>query len=163
MLGFFKASKRSVFAAFFVCIFAFGAQGSFAQNFKTPLVIEKADGTLQAFQVELALTNAQRSKGLMYRAELAPDDGMLFIFADLQLMNFWMRNVPISLDIIFLNPDGSIINIAANAEPHTDTHRSSNGPAKAVLELAGGRATELGIKAGDIVRHALLGNMKSGK
>ncbi len=125
----------------------------------TPLIISKADGTLIPFETELALTNKQRGLGLMYRTELAPNRGMLFIFRQEQQMNFWMRNVEIPLDIIFLNADGSIINISAMAEPHTDTQRQSKGPAKAVFEIYGGRAAELGLAPGDIVHHALLGNM----
>ena len=128
---------------------------------RTPVAVVQADGKIHAFDVELALSNAQRSLGLMYRAELAPDHGMLFIFSDSRPRSFWMRNCLIPLDIIFLKADGSIINIVANAEPGTDTQRLSDGPAKAVFEIPGGRAAELGIKPGDIVQHALLGNMKA--
>ena len=129
-----------------------------AANF-SPLVIDQAGGAEHVFQVELALTAKQRQQGLMYRTELADDKGMLFIFPNIEKRSFWMRNVPISLDIIFLRKNGSILNIVANAEPQTDTGRPSIGPAKAVLELAGGRAAELGLQTGDIVRHILLGNM----
>lgn len=123
------------------------------------LTIDQTSGVQLEFQVELALTTRQRQQGLMYRTELAPDKGMLFIFPDIDRRAFWMRNVPISLDIIFLRKDGTVINVVANAEPETDTSRPSTAPAKAVLELAGGRAKELGIAAGDIVRHVLLGNL----
>lgn len=124
------------------------------------LVVERADGSILEFQVELALTNKQRQQGLMYRTELAPDKGMLFIFPAERMQSFWMRNTYIPLDIIFLRADGSVVNIVANAAPETDTPRPSTGPAKAVFEIAGGRAAELGIASGDIVRHALLGNKK---
>lgn len=150
---------RSLGAALFVCAFFFTSISTEAQNFTTPLIVSKSDGSNLGFDVELAISDEQRSKGLMYRTELAPDKGMLFIFKDDRPRRFWMRNTYIPLDIIFLRPDGSIINIVANAEPRTETGRFSSGPAKAVLEIPGGRAEELGIKAGDIVRHALLGNM----
>lgn len=157
--------ERGILAAFFVlglAVTGLAAQAQENQNnvrARTPALVTQQDGTSHAFDVELALSNAQRSMGLMYRAELAPNHGMLFIFGDVRSRSFWMRNCLISLDIIFLNPDGSIINIVANAEPGTDTPRRSGTPAKAVLEIPGGRAAELGLEPGDTVRHALLGNM----
>lgn len=143
-------------AALFLLLGSLSVQ---AEGFRTPLVVSKADGSEHAFEVELALTNEQRARGLMFREQMAPDHGMLFIFKDEQLRSFWMRNTLIPLDIIFVRSDGRIINIVANAEPKTETQRRSTGPAKAVFEIIGGRAAELGIAPGDIVRHALLGNM----
>ena len=162
-----KFLTRGIVAALFLCLTFFvpglPSVAVNAEGFKTPLIVEKADGSQHAFEVELALTAAQRSMGLMYRTELAPNDGMLFIFPEPAFQRFWMRNTYIPLDIIFVAEGGRIVNIVANAEPRTDTGRESTGRAKAVLELIGGRAAELGITAGDIVRHALLGNMKPGK
>ena len=151
---------RAVFSA--SCLFLMlitVVPGAWAQTY-SPLVVEQVDGSVFEFQVELALTNKQRQQGLMYRTELAPDKGMLFIFPTERMQSFWMRNTYIPLDIIFLRADGSVVNIVANAAPETDTPRPSTGPAKAVFEIAGGRAAELGIAPGDIVRHALLGNTK---
>jgi len=159
--------ERGFLAAFFVLILAVSAASLQAEEnplnmvrARTPAVVSQADGTHLDFQVEMALSDEQRSLGLMYRDYLAPNHGMLFIFGDNRPRSFWMRNCLIPLDIIFLNPDGSIINIVANAEPGTDTQRLSNGPAKSVLEIPGGRAAELGLQPGDTVRHALLGNLK---
>lgn len=132
-----------------------------AANALSPLVVERGSGSQVEFEVELALTNKQRQQGLMYRKELAADKGMLFIFPAEKMRSFWMRNTYIPLDIIFLRADGSIVNIVENAEPETDTPRPSSGPAKAVLEIAGGRASELQLAPGDVVRHALLGNISS--
>lgn len=127
----------------------------------TELTVEKTTTSEKLlFSVELALTHSQRQKGLMYRTHLDDDKGMLFIFPKAAPRSFWMRNTYIPLDIIFLQPDGTIINIVANAEPGTETQRLSAGPAKAVLEIRGGLAGELGIQPGDKVRHALLGNLK---
>jgi len=156
--------ERSLRVALFVFALIAGAFAVQAEENpvrpRTPAVVAQADGTIHAFDVELALSNAQRSLGLMYREVLAPNHGMLFIFSSIQPRSFWMRNCLIPLDIIFLKADGTIINIVANAEPGTDTQRRSAGPAKAVFEIPGGRAAELGIKPGDVVRHALLGNLK---
>lgn len=119
--------------------------------------VETAKDTYE-FGVELALTDEARAKGLMFRRELAPDKGMLFIFQDVERRSFWMKNTYIPLDIIFIRKNGQIANIVENAEPETLTSRPSRGRVVAVLEIAGGRAAELGIKPGDVVRHVLLGN-----
>lgn len=113
-----------------------------------------------AFKVELALDDEARARGLMFREELAPDRGMLFMFGDSAPRSFWMRNTYIPLDIIFIRYDGRILNIVRQARPRTDTPRQSIGNAVAVLEIAGGRAAELGIRPGDTVRHPLIDSWK---
>lgn len=149
------------FVQHFLIALFFAATVSVAATALSPLIIDRPNGAQVMFDVELALTNKQRQQGLMYRKELAPDKGMLFIFPTERMQSFWMRNTYIPLDIIFLRADGSIVNIVKNAEPETDTPRSSTAPAKAVLEIAGGRAAELQLAPGDTVRHALLGNVSS--
>ena len=89
--------------------------------------------------------------GLMYRNKLAPDRGMIFPFETPRVASFWMRNTLIPLDIIFVRDDGSIANIAANTVPYSEEPVPSDGPVAAVLEIAGGRSAELGIKPGDKV------------
>jgi uncharacterized membrane protein (UPF0127 family) len=103
------------------------------------------------FRVELARTPQEQSKGLMFRTELGPDEGMIFPFEPARGASFWMRNTVISLDLIFVGTDGRISNIAAGAIPYDESPLSSVGFAKAVLELRGGRAAELGIVPGDKV------------
>ncbi len=103
------------------------------------------------FRVELARTPQEQSKGLMFRTQMGPDEGMIFPFDPPRGASFWMRNTVIPLDLIFVGPDGRILNIAANAVPYDETHLISNGEAKAVLELIGGRAAQLGIVPGDKV------------
>ena len=108
-------------------------------------------GKVHTFRVELARTPQEQAKGLMFRTEMGPDEGMIFPFDPQRGASFWMRNTVIPLDLIFVAPDGRISNIAANAVPYDETPLSSLGDAKAVLELNGGRAAQLGIKAGDRV------------
>lgn len=103
------------------------------------------------FQVEVARTEAQQSRGMMYRDRLAPDRGMIFPYATPQPMRFWMKNTPNSLDLIFIGADGRIESIAADAVPFSEEGITSVGPVLSVLEVAGGRAAELGLKAGDRV------------
>jgi uncharacterized protein len=119
----------------------------------SPLTIVRADGKTLSFQVEVARTPEQQEIGLMWRTSLAPDKGMIFIFQAPRQANFWMENTLIPLDMLFIRADGRIANIIENAMPLTRTLRASDGPVKAVLELAGGSAARLGLKPGDRVRH----------
>lgn len=115
-----------------------------------PLTIDSATGR-HAFIVELAKTSAEQARGLMFRTELAPDRGMVFPFAEDRIASFWMKNTVIPLDIIFIRRDGTIESIAANTTPYSLAPVRSGEPVAAVLELAGGRAAELSLKAGDKV------------
>ena len=116
-----------------------------------PLTIERGGKTYH-FRVELAQTTQQQAQGLMFRTKLGPAEGMLFPLDPPRPASFWMRNTVIGLDLLFIAADGRIANIAANAKPYDETPLKSAGPVKAVLELPGGRAAELGIVAGDRVR-----------
>ena len=107
------------------------------------------------FTVEIADTEATRNRGMMFRKSLAPDKGMLFDFKAPREAAFWMRNTLISLDIIFITEDGRILTIARNAVPHSEVPIPSGGAIRAVLELAGGRAAQLGIYPGDRVKHRI--------
>lgn len=115
-----------------------------------PLTIT-SQGKVHRFRVELAQTPAQQAQGLMFRTKLGPNEGMLFPMNPPRPAGFWMRNTVIPLDLLFVAPDGTVLNIAANAKPYDETKLQSAGPVKAVLELPGGRAAELGIVAGDKV------------
>ena len=104
----------------------------------------------QIIKLEVAQTAEQQAMGLMFRESLADDRGMLFPFKTPRVASFWMKNVPIALDMIFLKGD-RIINIA-NATPcdtESCTIYGSDGLVDKVIELRGGRAKELGIKPGD--------------
>ncbi|WP_427967555.1 DUF192 domain-containing protein [Altererythrobacter sp.] len=116
------------------------------------ILLKVESGTrTHAFQVELADTPAEQQRGLMFRTELGPDEGMLFPSHPPGPRSFWMKNTPLSLDIIFIGLDSRIVNIAANTTPYSLESIPSRGNAIAVLELRGGRAAELGIAPGDKV------------
>lgn len=117
------------------------------------LTIQTADGAHE-FTVDVVDTAETRAQGLMYVQELAPDAGMLFDFQQERPVSFWMRNTFIPLDMLFIEADGTILNIHVNARPHDTTSIPSAGPVQFVLEIAGGRSVELGIEAGDQVEHA---------
>ena len=88
---------------------------------------------------------------MMFRRSLAGDRGMLFVYPDTQPVAFWMKNTLIPLDLVFIRADGTIARIAANAEPLSLEPIASFEPVAAVLEIAGGRAAELGLAPGDRV------------
>ena len=116
---------------------------------------------MQAFTADrVAETPDQRNIGLMHRNTLAPDRGMLFNFMIEQREQFWMRNTFIPLDMVFVNDDGTIEFIAETTRPHDEKPVGPRAPIMAVLELAGGTAARLGIKRGDVVRHAIFKNVK---
>ncbi|GJL84684.1 MAG: hypothetical protein DHS20C02_04590 [Micavibrio sp.] len=116
------------------------------------VTIHTSGGDTHRFNIELAVTPEEMAKGLMNRTELAPDAGMLFMFSNEAPRSFWMRNTLIPLDIIFIKADGKIHHIHPMALPLDETGVLSNGAARAVLEINGGKASELGIQAGDTVR-----------
>ena len=114
------------------------------------LVVERGEKKLP-FKVELAASPEAQTKGLMFRTELGDDEGMLFPSAAPEPRSFWMKNTPLSLDIIFVGADGRITNIEDNTVPYSLDPVQSSGFTIAVLELRAGRAKELGIVAGDKV------------
>lgn len=107
------------------------------------------------FKTELAQTGQAQTRGLMFRTELADNEAMIFPSAVAEMRSFWMRNTPISLDIIFVGTDGRITNIAENTEPYSLESLPSKGLASAVLEIRGGLSDELGIEPGDAVEYTL--------
>jgi len=103
------------------------------------------------FKTEVAATAEEQQRGLMFRTELGPDEGMIFPTEEPRARSFWMKNTPLPLDLIFIGPDRRIANIAAMAEPYSLDPIPSEGAVIAVFEIAGGRAAELGIEPGDAV------------
>jgi uncharacterized protein len=102
-----------------------------------------------SFSVEIADTEAARERGLMFRTHLAADHGMLFVYPEAQIRNFWMKNTLIPLDILFFDARKRLINVSADTPPckiaDCPTY-SSTAPARYVLELKAGTAARLNIK-----------------
>ena len=97
---------------------------------------------------ELAVTPAERAQGLMGREDFGPGDAMLFIFPEERWLSFWMKDTPVSLDIVFFDGGGRWINTAARTTPYSLEHHRSLGMGRFVLELAAGEAGRLGIGPG---------------
>lgn len=114
-----------------------------------PLMVT-ASGKKHSFRVEVARTEAEQARGMMFRAKLAPDAGMVFPFDTPRVASFWMKDCPHPLDMVFIRADGSIARIVT-AVPYSLKPETSGEPVVAVLEIAGGRAAELGINEDDTV------------
>ena len=125
---------------------------------RSRLLIQSGDRQF-AFQVELAATPSERRRGLMFRRELAPNQGMLFDFDRPAPISMWMRNTYIPLDMLFIRADGKIANIAHDTEPFSEAVLSSDEPVRAVLEVPAGTTRLLGIQPGDRVLHPVLGDV----
>lgn len=112
-----------------------------------------------ALRVEIAATDAQRQKGLMFREKMGRNDGMLFIFDEPAYHSMWMKNTLIPLSVAFVDAQGAILNIL-DMEPHSLETRMSAGPAVYAIETNKGWFAEKRIKAGDKVT-GLPGNQPS--
>jgi uncharacterized membrane protein (UPF0127 family) len=124
---------------------------------RSPLTIVTATREIK-FDVELALTEAQREHGLMFRKSLGAYEGMLFDFYKEMPVTFWMKNTLIPLDMVFIAADGTVRHVHTNAVPLSTDTIASEFPVRAVLEINGGTARLLGIKPGDKAKHAIFDN-----
>jgi uncharacterized protein len=105
-----------------------------------------------SFTVEIAQTDAEKEHGLMGRESLAPNGGMWFVFDHMVQEQFWMKDTPLSLDLIFVGSDMKIVSIAKNAKPMSTDTISSDAPYQYVLEVNAGTADKYGFKVGDAVQ-----------
>jgi hypothetical protein len=109
-----------------------------------------AKGKVHRFRVEVARTDAEQQRGLMFRTQMGTDEGMIFPYSPPRQVAFWMKNTVIRLDIVYIGADRRVLNIA-HALPYDETPLPSAGAVSGVLELSGGRAEALGIGPGDRV------------
>lgn len=125
---------------------------------KEELVIVTHDGVRHIFHVEMALSMDQQVTGLMFRPSVPADGGMLFDWGAPRTSQMWMRNTISSLDMLFINPDGTIRSIAEHTVPQSLAVIDSRGPVRATLELAAGTAERLDIRVGDKVLQRIFAN-----
>ena len=141
----------SLQAILWAVILAVGAARAIEQQ-----VVEIATRTgVHVFSIELAATEEERARGLMYRQQLPEEHGMLFDFEREEPVAMWMHDTYIPLDMIFIRGDGRILRIAERTQPLSDRIIPSGGPVRAVLEVAGGTAKRLGIAPGDRIGHPI--------
>ncbi len=110
--------------------------------------------------VEVARTPAETQRGLMFRRQLDPAAGMLFLFRRPRQLTFWMRNTLIPLDMIFITGELRVLGVVENAEPETDDPREVEGDSQFVLEVNAGFAREHGIGPGTVVRFEGTGSIE---
>jgi len=127
-------------------------------QFKRSSLVVVAGGRDIKFEVELATNDTERARGLMFRKQLGPYEGMLFDFHQEMPVSFWMKNTLIPLDMVFIAADGTVKHVHANAVPLSTDSVPSRYPVRGVLEINGGSAALLGIKPGDTVKHPIFGN-----
>ena len=116
-----------------------------------------SSGQTHNFTVELAVSEVQRAQGLMWRRRLKADRGMLFLYQRDRVIQMWMKNTLIPLDMLFIDRKGTVIRIKERAVPGSLRAISSEQRARAVLELRGGSASRLGLRPGDKVLHEAFG------
>jgi uncharacterized protein len=149
----------AVLAAFFVSAYLTGC--THAQDIQQlpldpqPLEIVTSAGT-KSYLIEIADDNNERGIGLMNRKSMPDGQGMLFDFQTTRLVQMWMKNTFVSLDILFIAEDGRVESIAENTVPQSLDIVGSKDEVRFALELVAGTAKREGIKAGDRVRHRIV-------
>ena len=116
---------------------------------KNIIKISNSSDILHTLEVYIADSNSKRKKGLMYIENLPNNHGMLFKFNSPRIASMWMKNTYISLDLLFIDKNQTIVKIHNNAEPFNLKSISSKLKVKWVLEINGGLAEELGINPGN--------------
>ena len=109
------------------------------------------DAPVTEIDVEIVADEASIIQGLMFRQEMAADQGMLFIMPDERPQSFWMKNTLIPLDIIYANAQKEIVSIKRNTTPLSETPVLSDAPAAYVLEVNAGFAARHGLQVGDVL------------
>jgi uncharacterized membrane protein (UPF0127 family) len=113
--------------------------------------LKDAYGGVHRVEVEVAATPESRTRGMMWRTELAAGKGMLFLFPTEEVQSFWMRNTLIPLDMIFINSQKRVVGIIERAEPRSLASRSVGVPSQFVLEVPGGWSQSVGVTKGSTV------------
>tara|TARA_B100000035_G_C20852837_1_gene488220 strand:- start:92 stop:535 length:444 start_codon:yes stop_codon:yes gene_type:complete len=122
---------------------------SYSSDLKSGIIEIKEKNVV--FKVEIAETQEKRMEGLMFRTELDEDKGMLFIFPYPDLVNIWMKNTFLSLDIVFISEENIIVDIVKEALPLSEKIYTSKLVTKYILEINSGLIRKLDINIGDKV------------
>ncbi len=130
--------NRNFVLGLFFLLFLIIPKLSFAEFLVKDLLISNSNGEIKLFTVEIADNDETRSIGLMERENIPLGTGMLFIWEEEAYRNFWMKNTPSSLDILFFDGDGKFLNVVENTEPFSIRNIQSSKPSQYVLELVAG-------------------------
>lgn len=129
--------------------------GDSSIELRQPLAVERADGSRVHFRVEVADDPASRRRGLMHRHHMPCDEGMLFDYRRTRMVQMWMKNTFIPLDMLFIDAGGRIVHIVEQTEPHSTAIIDSTRPVRAVLEVNAGVVSAQDIRRGDRVHHPI--------
>lgn len=152
--------KSSILFALFLIAGHSCKEKSTSESIKTETVAFTKEGELQLFRndsllhtldVEFAETDYEVQTGLMYRQSMETNQGMLFIFADVAMHSFYMKNTEFPLDIIFIGEDQKIASFQKNAQPLNEAGLSSQVPVKYVLEINAGLSDAWNLVEGDSI------------
>ena len=116
----------------------------------------KLSAGMHLMDVQVASTPEQRQTGLMFRKEMPPQEGMIFVFEQASQQCFWMKNTLLPLTAAFVADDGTIVNLA-DMKPQTTEPHCSTEPVRYVLEMNKGWFAKKGIKAGSKLGGQLFG------
>jgi uncharacterized membrane protein (UPF0127 family) len=108
---------------------------------------------MHVVKAEVARTPEQQATGMMFRTEMGPNEGMLFVNDDNGVRCFWMRNTLIPLSAAFIAEDGTIVNIA-DMKPRDESSHCSDKPVRHVLEMPQGWFAKRGIGPGFRIKGA---------
>jgi uncharacterized membrane protein (UPF0127 family) len=148
-----KTSQRIILILILLSSFLLGfGERADSQGEGNPFVRLSIKG--KKIRVEVARAEEEKSRGLMFRDKLAPDEGMLFIYEREEFLSFWMKNTPLPLSIAFIDPRGKIVDIQDMEPFNLRTHTSSR-PASYALEMNKGWFKKNGIRVGDVVQMPL--------
>ena len=141
-----RVSKRRLHFAKIAILVVVTALSAHADPLITyPLRIKKHE-----IRVEVANTEQDRLRGLMFRDRLAENSGMIFLYPRPEASAMWMKNTRIALSVAFIDASGRILNIA-EMEPFSQQAHASSGATAYALEMNSGWFRKQGIKAGDLV------------
>lgn len=109
--------------------------------------------TIKNIIIEIADNDEDRAQGMMYRSEMADSLGMLFVFDQPKKQSFWMKNTPLSLDIMYVDESGAIESLYKNTTPYSTSKIPSVNEAKYVVEVTGGFTDRYEINVGDMIAY----------
>ncbi len=139
--------RRLPILALFALLLA--AVPALAEPLSAVVMLSHRAAPVATFTVEVASSPEDRAQGLMNREALEPSRGMLFDYGEATMARMWMKNTLIPLDMLFIDDEGVIQYIHADAKPRDETVIASPVPVRYVLEIPGGRAAQLKLTTGD--------------
>jgi len=126
---------------------------SFTKEGRLSISKTETDSIVVNFDIEIAESDYETQTGLMYRESMAQNQAMLFIFPNIAMHSFYMKNTQIPLDIIYIDENLKIVSFHKNAKPFDETGLSSKVPIQYVLEVNAGLSDKLGLAVGDSISY----------